>query len=409
MILRTSVNVLRKAYFLVVVIGAACAITVVAQLMRMTNTYSTQVSSYNPSDRLFPRFHKCTHKENNLTLSLEFNCTQRHSFLATNMSIKQLKKKGDNILVFLRPVRDQPHTGVRLVSVIDPVTKRSCSFTTELAMNKKSSVVIIPGRGMVTNRPYRYPNQSWIFYTAESFLYVKPHLRYRFAFNHTMTYHQHADIDSSQFGFMPRKHGKLESSYKIAPKTKGKLVVWMASHCNTNSKREHFVRRLSKYISVDTFGGCGNLTCPKREWCTPTLSKYKFYVAFENSVCNGYITEKPWIGFAQDAVPLVAGGGSEAYRSHLPPYSYIDVEQFKNVESVAAYLEVLDNNDTLYREYFAWRSLYTIICYPISDLSGRTCQYIHETKDNGPHMVDLQAFATDKRSVCQDRRNLYWT
>ena len=71
--------------------------------------------------------------------------------------------------------------------------------------------------------------------------------------------------------------------------------------------------KLSRFIRVDTFGECGNLDCPKYEWYREVMSKYKLYVAIENSVCNSYITETPCIGFRLNMVPLVAGGGSEAY------------------------------------------------------------------------------------------------
>ena len=60
-------------------------------------------------------------------------------------------------------------------------------------------------------------------------------------------------------------------------------------------------------------------------------------MAFENSLCNGYISEKPWIGLGMNLVPLVAGGGSEAYKSVLPPNSYIDMERFNSPKQLAKY------------------------------------------------------------------------
>ena len=41
---------------------------------------------------------------------------------------------------------------------------------------------------------------------------------------------------------------------------KTKLMVWMVSHCKTQSKREDYIAELSKYIKVDVFGKCGNYT-----------------------------------------------------------------------------------------------------------------------------------------------------
>lgn len=48
-----------------------------------------------------------------------------------------------------------------------------------------------------------------------------------------------------------------------------------------------------RYISIDIYGGCGELKCTKRSGCRTMLSKYyKFYLAFENSNCIEYVTEK---------------------------------------------------------------------------------------------------------------------
>ncbi|KAH3882514.1 hypothetical protein DPMN_006454 [Dreissena polymorpha] len=52
--------------------------------------------------------------------------------------------------------------------------------------------------------------------------------------------------------------------------------------------------KLSKFIDVDIYGACGKLECPRGERrCFDMLNKdYKFYLAFENSNCVDYITEK---------------------------------------------------------------------------------------------------------------------
>ena len=48
---------------------------------------------------------------------------------------------------------------------------------------------------------------------------------------------------------------------------KPKLVAWVVSNCNTNSKREDYVRELQKLIPVDIFGRCGTKSCPgERRW-----------------------------------------------------------------------------------------------------------------------------------------------
>ena len=76
---------------------------------------------------------------------------------------------------------------------------------------------------------------------------------------------------------------------------KTKKVAWFVSHCKTPNRRENYTEELAKYIEVDIFGKCGNKTCKRRDaaHCFNMLNTdYKFYLAFENSNCKDYITEK---------------------------------------------------------------------------------------------------------------------
>ena len=54
---------------------------------------------------------------------------------------------------------------------------------------------------------------------------------------------------------------------------------------------------------------------------------YKFYLAFENSKCRDYVTEKFYNALLYSMVPVVYGGGDyEALGA--PPNSYIDARNF---------------------------------------------------------------------------------
>lgn len=70
----------------------------------------------------------------------------------------------------------------------------------------------------------------------------------------------------------------------------------------------HYARELSKYIQVDIYGTCGTLRCPRSQSqaCFDMLDEdYKFYLAFENSNCKDYITEKFFVnGLGYDDVSL---------------------------------------------------------------------------------------------------------
>lgn len=57
----------------------------------------------------------------------------------------------------------------------------------------------------------------------------------------------------------------------------------------------NYARELGKYINVDIYGACGPHRCPRTSAnrCFQLLDEdYKFYLAFENSNCRDYITEK---------------------------------------------------------------------------------------------------------------------
>lgn len=166
---------------------------------------------------------------------------------------------------------------------------------------------------------------------------------------------------------------------------KKRKVAWMVSNCWTQSKRELYVTELKKYIDVDVYGRCGGLTCPTHALhssdpqCYNMLqSNYKFYLAFENSLCKDYVTEKFFKIMAHHIIPVVYGGAD--YSQYAPPYSYINARKFEPQE-LAAYLNLLDANDTLYHEYFWWKDHYRVE-YSVDDMSRHgfcnLCQKLHE-------------------------------
>ena len=73
-----------------------------------------------------------------------------------------------------------------------------------------------------------------------------------------------------------------------------KKIAWIVTNCRTKSKREAYVRELSKYIDVDIMGKCGTIPCgtsygnaTRQDNRTMAVENdYKFYLAFENSFCG---------------------------------------------------------------------------------------------------------------------------
>ncbi len=112
---------------------------------------------------------------------------------------------------------------------------------------------------------------------------------------------------------------------------------------------------------VDIFGSCGNLSCPRsREATCETVldEQYKFYLAFENSICLDYVTEKCFRRMQSRLVPIVLS--RKVAEPLLPNDSFIAVDDFHSVSDLAKFLHFLNTNDTEYLKFLSWRSQWTI-------------------------------------------------
>ncbi|KAL4717377.1 hypothetical protein ACJJTC_017264 [Scirpophaga incertulas] len=131
----------------------------------------------------------------------------------------------------------------------------------------------------------RPPNQIWILYYLEC-PYHTASLRPTSldVFNWTSTYRRDSDIVAPNYA---------------ANKTK--KVAWFVSNCHARNRRLQYARQLAKFISVDIYGACGSHHCPRTDPnCLEMLDRdYKFYLAFENSNCRDYITEKFFVNGLQ--------------------------------------------------------------------------------------------------------------
>ncbi|RIB11691.1 Glycosyltransferase Family 10 protein [Gigaspora rosea] len=148
----------------------------------------------------------------------------------------------------------------------------------------------------------------------------------------------------------------------------------MASNCDSQNNRDDYVKKLMQHITVHSFGQClhnqevpddirdkyglekGDAAYWKKymyELKRDVLMRYKFVLAFENSNCEGYVTEKVYDPLLIDAIPIYMGATD--IDDYVPPHSIIKVTDFKNVEDLANYINEVANNQTLYDSYFEWK------------------------------------------------------
>eukprot|EP00057_Strongylocentrotus_purpuratus_P015074 XP_011669548.1 PREDICTED: glycoprotein 3-alpha-L-fucosyltransferase A-like [Strongylocentrotus purpuratus] len=167
-------------------------------------------------------------------------------------------------------------------------------------------------------------NQAWVFYSLESPRHTGgnavPPSKYDRIYNYTISYRPSSTI-LGPYGLYDKTLPQISShGNRNWAKEKTGLVAWAASNCGTGSwRRYEFVKKLAKHVSVDMYGGCGNIKCPKNsDDCWKRIRSHKFYLAVENSECRDYITEKFWWNsLLHDIVPIVYGPDMERQRE--PP------------------------------------------------------------------------------------------
>ncbi|XP_045191265.1 alpha-(1,3)-fucosyltransferase C-like [Mercenaria mercenaria] len=193
--------------------------------------------------------------------------------------------------------------------------------------------------------------------------------RFRSVFNWTMTYRRDSDI-YMPYGEILSKRDAITRKYisRFEVKTdekdydrifyrKTKEVVWLVSDCETKSKREYYVQRMSKYINVDIYGACGTLSCPKGKYedsdkdncLNKIIRDYKFILSFENTFHTDYVTEKLFDWFPRDIVQIAYGMAD--YESITPPGTVINAANFISPQDLANFLNRLAVDKNKYVKY----------------------------------------------------------
>jgi hypothetical protein len=92
---------------------------------------------------------------------------------------------------------------------------------------------------------------------------------------------------------------------------------------------------MQRYMKVDVFGGCEK-GCPDKfkdgrmgDCKLIIATEYKFYLAFENSICKDYVTEKLFGILKYNVIPVVLNGASnDFYVRYYCVYYYEGFESY---------------------------------------------------------------------------------
>ncbi|KAL7034447.1 hypothetical protein ACKWTF_007968 [Chironomus riparius] len=235
----------------------------------------------------------------------------------------------------------------------------TCSITQNRDAAKDADLILYKDHFIPTGVP-KHPTQLYMLYFLEC-PYHTQHIKFPDVFNWTSTYRRDSDIVApyENWQYFDPKVTYIEQDRNYAL-NKTKKVAWFVSNCSARNNRLQFAQELGKYIQVDIYGACGNFKCSRSnaDKCFEILDRdYKFYLAFENSNCKDYVTEKFFVnGLSRNVLPIVMGARPEDYEMSSPLKSYIHIDEFSSAKELAEYLHILDKNDELYNSYFKWKS-----------------------------------------------------
>ena len=232
---------------------------------------------------------------------------------------------------------------------------------------------------------------------------------------------------------------------KIPDKTN--LVAWTVSNCETASNRESTAKQLSHSLEkinqrLDIFGGkdCMSSKCvpgkrkscpdkhisfpscpndsrvdPDKKCVERVLGSYYFYLSWENSICEDYVTEKFYDALRRSIVPVVLEGD---WYDRLVPEGYdvfIRASDYDNTDELASRLVEISRNRTLYESFFKWREV------PIDELPSdfvkhvvnaenpwcALCRKLHEDDDDRVNINVDEWYSVENRCK-QGQNNCCW-
>ncbi|XP_075973592.1 alpha-(1,3)-fucosyltransferase C-like [Anticarsia gemmatalis] len=336
--------------------------------------------------------------------------TKRHLSDQTRYEIYKMKSmqttKIKYILLWTAPDREPIEELANGTSVFE---KRKCRYKNCFVTTNRDylddvtefDVIIFHGPELnaTTELPeFRSPHQKYVFASMESSgLFSNCNTRYNCFFNWSWTYKFRS---TARFGYISiwdhkgtiigpqyvMRWKKVEDMEPIDVALKKKLstkkyaAAWFVSHCNTPSKRKEVAYTLNaellKYgLNIDIYGKCGTKQCPRSKMskCLEMLERdYYFYLSFENSFSEDYVTEKLLHALQHYSVPIVFGGAN--YSKFMPDGIYLNVRGTTMADLAKKMSELIDDKEKYY-EYFKWHKYYSYHEPKDSSLSDPYCEF----------------------------------
>lgn len=236
------------------------------------------------------------------------------------------------------------------------------------------------------------PNQVWILWNDEASFINTQLDQISSLFNWTLSYKTDAEIYEGSYGFFDyNNHVSAESLIRFKKKIfsndfekRINAILWFVSNCNSKS-RIQVALDISIYFPLHIYGTCDPLgdmseserkqkyphlkvtkfenskVCPFSSPCEERkLNSYKYYLAFENTNCSDYVTEKLWRSLKKNLIPIVFQPNDDSFlRYSIPSKSFLHLNTFNNDPVLLSeYLWKMNTNFDLYYEHIKWTYVY---------------------------------------------------
>ena len=212
----------------------------------------------------------------------------------------------------------------------------------------------------------------------------------------SMSYSEGMDI---KVNYLEEKYRDILAFDSIPEKREQMFLLYLSMRCV--EWRDNWVRELGTHLNITALGGClknAEATvlfpeCPaytRQTWMDskPCLLKhFKFTLAVENTLIDGYVTEKFYDPLRANTI-LIYKGAPNVDNYAPGDRSFIDVNNFASIKQLADYILLLDQNDFLYNEHRLWRtrprreSFKRLFYNSWENIPCRLCEYLANNWQN---------------------------
>ncbi|XP_069101766.1 alpha-(1,3)-fucosyltransferase C-like isoform X1 [Argopecten irradians] len=256
--------------------------------------------------------------------------------------------------------------------------------------------------------PKKSRGQLWILNGMESPVNYHTDLsNWSNVFNWTFTFRRDSDVLFFNFRFQNIPENKTASDDW---KTKDRQAVWMVSNCRTYSKREEYVKQLQNFTTVHVYGECGTHNCSrsKENTCMEILqNRYQYYLAYENSLCMDYVTEKGFktYTYSPSTIPVMRGGSN--YSLYFPPGSYINTKDFESAQTLGKTMHSKLMSEGQLDTYFSWTQSYSVDYTFRHDSWCALCKSMHHAENHERLYSNIKHWLFDNpRQGCKSPTDL---